>query len=110
MFSLQTPDLICRALGERVRLLRLARNLSQMELAGMCGASFSSIRRLEAQGQATLSLLVRAALALNAIGQLDDLFILPSQTIAQAEAAAGAQQRQRARKPSGVPDGAGKGR
>ena len=105
MLALQTPHSICLALGARVRLLRLARNLSQLELAGMCGASLSSIRRLEAQGQATLSLLVRAALALNAAGGLEDLFVLASQTIAQAEAAVGAQQRRRARKPAGVTGG-----
>ena len=101
MFALQTPEAICRSLGERVRLLRLARNLSQLELAGMCGSSLSSIRRLEAQGQGTLNLLVRAALALNVIDGLDDLLVLPSQTIAQAQAAAGVQQRRRARKPAG---------
>lgn len=105
MFALQTPDAICLALGERVRLLRLARNLSQLELAGMCGTSLSSVRRLEAQGQGTLKLLVRVALALNA-GGLDDLLVMPTQTIAQAQAAAGPQRR-RARKPAGA---AGRGR
>ncbi len=81
-----------------MRLLRLARNLSQLELAGMCGASLSSIRRLEAKGQATLQLLVRAATALNATDGLDTLLLLPTQSIAQAEAAIGVQGRRRARR------------
>jgi len=110
MLSLKSPDAILNMLGERIRVLRLARNLSQQDLAAMCGASLSSVRRLEVGGQGTLHLLVRAGLALDAAGGLDELFVLPSQTIAQAEAAAGAQQRQRARKLSVVAGGAGKER
>ena len=93
-------------MGARLRTLRLARNLSQASLAQMCGASLSSIRRLEATGQATLELVVRAASALQASAGFDALFAPPLQSIAQAEAAARVATRQRARAlPHGAPAG-----
>ena len=107
-FYLQSPGSICRAVGARVRQLRLAHNLSQASLAQMCGASLSSVRRLEASGQGTLELVVRAALALNATSGFEALFAPPMQSIAQAEAAARAATRQRARSPTRAA-GAGKG-
>lgn len=98
MFVLQSPDAICRTLGERVRVLRLARNLSQEELAGMSGASLSTVRRLEASGQGSLVILVRVALALQATEGLEHLFAPPPRSIAEAEAVARMATRQRARK------------
>ena len=79
--------------------MRLAHNLSQSSLALMCGASLSSIRRLEATGQGTLELVVRAASALNATSGFEALFAPPMQSIAQAEAAARVATRRRARSP-----------
>lgn len=99
MFVLQSPEAICRSLGERVRVLRLARNLSQDELAGMSGASLSTVRRLEASGQGSLPMLVRVALALRSTEGLEHLFAPPPRSIAEAEAAAQAGTRRRARKP-----------
>lgn len=107
MFILQAPETICRTLGERIRKLRLARNLSQDDLAGMTGASLSSIRRLEAGGQGTLNLLARVALALQAAETLEPLFAQATHNIAQAEAALQAGGRQRARKPAAAPRGGG---
>ena len=77
--------------------MRLAHNFSQSTLAQMCGASLSSIRRLEATGQGTLDLVVRTATALNTTAGFDALFAPPLQSIAQAEAAARVATRQRAR-------------
>ncbi len=105
--SLQSTESVCRAIGMRVRLLRLAHNLSQSTLAQMCGASLSSIRRLEATGQGTLDLVVRTASALNATSGFDALFAPPMQSIAQAEAVARVATRQRARS---APRGAGTGK
>lgn len=100
MFALQSPDSITRVLGERVRVLRLARNISQAELAAMAGVSLSSIKRFEASGQGTLRLLGAVTIALQATDALDILFVQPVQTIAQAEAAADSGLRKRARKPA----------
>lgn len=108
MFSLQSPESVSRQLGARLRALRLARNVSQADLARMTGASLSSIRRLEAAGQSTLVLLVRVAQALHAADALDDLFASTGHSIAQAEALAQAGRRQRARRaalPAGATEG-----
>lgn len=96
MFSLLSSDLVAQKLGERVRLRRLSRNLSQQELSEMTGSSLSSIRRLEASGQGTVKALIRVAQALDAVDTLDGLFRTELRSIAQLDA--GAQTRQRARK------------
>ena len=86
-------------LGERVKHLRLAQNLSQQQLGQMSQSSLSSVRRLEAQGQGSLEFVVRVAQALQAVNQLEGLFSQPVQSIAQAEAELALAQRQRARLP-----------
>lgn len=98
-FVLLTEAEICRELGEHFRQLRLQVNLSQLELAQRTGASLSSIRRLEAHGQATLELVVRATQALHVVEQLENLLIVPTLSIADAEREAAAKRRQRAGSP-----------
>ena len=100
MFILQTPENMAKAIGSRIRMTRLARNLSQAELAAMTDVSLSSIKRLEATGQGTLQLLASVAVALHATDGLETLFVQPAQTIAQAEAVANVFTRKRARKAS----------
>ncbi|MEW6292604.1 MAG: helix-turn-helix transcriptional regulator [Pseudomonadota bacterium] len=97
--ELLTPDEVCRELGVRCRVLRLARNLSQAEMAAMTGSSLSSIRRLEAYGQGTLALLVRVVQALQAGAQLESFLIQPTLSIADIERTVAATQRQRAGGP-----------
>ena len=98
MFDLHPPEAICRTLGERVRLLRLARNLSQQELADMGGVSLSTVRRLEASGQGGIQTLVQVAQALGAVDGVQGLVTLPARSIAEAQGAAQLAQRQRARR------------
>ena len=97
--DLLTPDEVCREIGTRCRALRLARNLSQADLAAMTRGSLSSIRRLEARGQGTLVLLVRVIQALQAGAQLESFLIQPVVSIADIERVAAATQRQRAGRP-----------
>lgn len=98
MFMLLPSETVARTLGERVRLLRLGRNLSQQELASMSASSLSSIRRLECSGQGTLDLVIRVAQTLRAVEPLE-AFLLPGvQSIAELEAKSRSQTRQRARK------------
>ncbi|MBK6613045.1 helix-turn-helix transcriptional regulator [Ottowia sp.] len=103
MFELHPPEAICRTLGERVRTLRLARNLSQQDLASMSGVSLSTVRRLEAGGQGGIQALVQVALALGAAEGLQGLFALPTRSIAEAQSAAQAATRQRARQARRAP-------
>ncbi|MFA6015257.1 MAG: helix-turn-helix transcriptional regulator [Gallionellaceae bacterium] len=98
-FELLTQHEICRELGQRCHRLRLQANLTQLELAERTGASLSSIRRLEANGQATLELLVRVAQALHLVSHLEKLLVLPVLSIADAERDAAATKRQRAASP-----------
>lgn len=95
-FDLLTHQEICRELGQRCRRLRLQANLSQLELAERAGVSLSSIRRMEAGGQATLELLVRVVQALHLVSHLENLLILPVLSIADAERDVAATKRQRA--------------
>jgi transcriptional regulator with XRE-family HTH domain len=101
-FNLLSPQSICSELGVRIKRLRLAQNLSQQQLAGMTQSSLSSVRRLEAQGQGSLEFIVRVAQALQAVEQLESLFIQPIQSIAQAEREQSLAHRQRARVPKAI--------
>ena len=104
MVDLLPAPVVCAQLGQRLRALRLLRNLGQAELAARAGCSLSAVRRLEAQGQGSLELVVRVAQALQAAQGLGELFELPALTsIAQAEALAAVPVRRRAsRRPDGA--------
>lgn len=105
LFNLLSPEAASAELGARVKRLRLMRNLSQQQVAGMAGCSLSSLRRLETVGQATLDLVLRVAQALQVAGQFDALFTESVQTIAQAEREAALSLRKRARPPRAQPSG-----
>lgn len=94
--SLAPADEILQALGHRVRAQRLAQGLPQRELAQMAGLSLGALRKLEGSGQCSLETLVRAVQALGLADELEALFALKRQSIAQMEQAEVASQRQRA--------------
>ena len=98
-FNLLSPQSICSELGVRIKRLRLAQNLGQKQLADMTQSSLSSVRRLEADGQGSLEFVVRVAQALQAVEQLESLFVQSVQSIAQAEREQSLALRQRARLP-----------
>ena len=95
-FILSLPHEILRELGPRLRMQRLAQSLSQRELAHMAGLSLGALRKLETDGQCSLETLIRAVQALGLSTELDELFVLKRQSIAQMAQAEAAQQRQRA--------------
>jgi transcriptional regulator with XRE-family HTH domain len=108
IFNMMSSDAICAELGARIKRVRLQRNLTQQQLCAMTNSSLSSIRRLEAQGQGSVALLVGVAQALQVSNQLESLFNEPVQTIAQAEELARVLTRQRARIPRGGAPGSAK--
>lgn len=57
-------------LGERLRAVRLARNLSQQKLAQEAGVGRMTVQRLEEGGSTSLTSLIRI---LRALGELDGL-------------------------------------
>lgn len=98
--SLAPSSEILQVLGQRLRAQRLAQGLPQRELAQMAGLSLGALRKLESSGQSSLETLVRAVQALGLVNELEALFVLERQSIAQMEKAEAAAQRQRARRRS----------
>jgi transcriptional regulator with XRE-family HTH domain len=94
--SLAPADEILLVLGQRIRAQRLAQQLPQQELAQMAGLSLGAVRKLENSGQCSVETLVRAVQALGLVDELEGLFALKRQSIAQMEAADAAARRQRA--------------
>lgn len=95
-FHISTSTEILQALGARLREQRLAQSLTQRELAQMAGLSLGALRKLESDGQCSLETLVRVAQALGLLDNLDDLFVLKRQSIAQMQQADIASRRRRA--------------
>ena len=94
--SLAPASEVLQTLGQRVRAQRLVQGVSQRELAQMAGLSLGALRKLESSGQSSLETLVRAVQALGLVDELEDLFVLKRQSIAQMEQAEAVSQRQRA--------------
>lgn len=94
--SLASLNEIVQALGRRLRAQRLAQGLTQSELAQMAGLSLGALRQLEGTGQSSLETLIRVVQALGLVQDLEDLFVLQRQSIAQMEQAEAANLRQRA--------------
>jgi transcriptional regulator with XRE-family HTH domain len=88
-------------LGERLRAVRLARNLSQQKLAEEAGVGRMTVQRLEEGGSTSLTSLIRI---LRALGELDGLARLlpPPGPSPLEEARRQGKRRQRARS-SGTP-------
>lgn len=103
---MRNPVQLATALGQRIRLHRLAMGWTQEELADRAGIATSTLRLLESSGRGSLQRLVRVAIALGIDGELRELFAqgtnLPSIEAAQQ------QDRQRAprRRPNPKGDGA----
>ena len=95
-FAFSVPVEILSVLGTRLRAQRLAQALSQQDLAHMAGLSLGALRKLERDGQCSLETLVRVVQALGLVDELDPLFLLKRQSIAQMEQAEATRQRQRA--------------
>ena len=87
---------ILQILGQRLRIQRLAQGLPQRELALMAGLSLGALRKLESTGQSSLETLIRAVQALGLVDELESLFVLKRQSIAQMDSAEAANLRQRA--------------
>lgn len=76
--SFRNPVDLIRAIGERLRVARLARGWTQEELAERSGIALSTLKLLEAKGQGSLQRLALVAVALNLDGELRELFARPA--------------------------------
>lgn len=86
-FGLSTADEIATELGARLKALRLAQGLQQGELASRAGVSRNTIVTLENRGQTTLASLLKVVMALGREADLEPLFEIKIQSIAQMEQA-----------------------
>ena len=76
--SVKTPKELQKQLGERLKLLRISRNYSQMELAKKAGISLKTLRNLEHGKGSSVETLVRTLKALDATNVLDQLAPIPT--------------------------------
>ena len=95
-FMLSSVEEILQTLGGRIRTQRLAQGISQQVLADRAGLSLGAVRQLKSSGQSGLNTLVRVLFVLGVVDELEDLFVLRQQSIAQMERANGPARRQRA--------------
>ncbi|MDO9436870.1 helix-turn-helix domain-containing protein [Hydrogenophaga sp.] len=96
VFVMAAASEILQILGQRLRAQRLAQELPQRDLAAMAGLSLGALRKLESSGQSSLETLVRTVQALGLVNELDELFVLQRESIAQMDRAEAIGQRQRA--------------
>lgn len=86
-FAFFTSDEITAELGLRLKAVRLSQSLSQADLAERAGVSAGTVKALEKTGQSSLASLVRVVQALGLSDQLQALFVLKVQSIAEMEQA-----------------------
>lgn len=72
-------------LGQRLRLQRLLKGVSQGDLATRSGVSVSTIKLIETKGQSTLENFVRVLIALGLIEEMQTLFQFKPMSIAMME-------------------------
>ena len=102
---LETPSELACALGQRIRLRRLAIGYTQADAAERSGVAYRTWRRLEGEGRASIEDLVRAAIALRCEQDFASLFPEPAATsmdalLRQQKAAQAAAPKRRLRAPS----------
>lgn len=76
--ALMSHTELCEAIGKKVARCRKHFRLSRRELAEKSGVSIATIGRLERQGVATISVLVKLANALGVLDSLDGIFAVPA--------------------------------
>ena len=101
-FAFATAPEILRELGQRMRQQRVAKSLTQEELALKADVSVGAIKKLESTGLTTMDTFVRAVAALGLVDELSNFLALrPSLSIAEMEERATTAPRKRVRHPKG---------
>ena len=77
---LETPSELIVKLGANIQARRAAMGITQTQAARRSGVSYSTWRRMETEGKASIEDLVRAALLLRCEQHLDLLFPPPQAT------------------------------
>ncbi len=79
--AFRTPEELQVALGERIRKLRLSRNMDQLATAGKAGISEKALRNLEAGRGSTVETLLRTLKALDSLEGIE--MLAPEVTVDQ---------------------------
>jgi len=74
LFNSLNPHEVAKDIAERVRLRRLELNLTQNGLALRSDIKLPTYRHFEQTGEISLSALLRIAVALDALGDFNELF------------------------------------
>lgn len=102
-FALASSEQIETALCARLERIRLARNMTQVQLAVEAGVSPRTIRRLEKGEGVSLDTFIRV---LRALGIQENLAaLLPDPSVRPIEQVAGARTQRRRARPAKLPDG-----
>lgn len=86
-FAFSTINEITAELGLRLKAVRLSQSLTQADLADRAGVSVGTVKALEKTGQSSVASLARVVQALGLTDQLQSLFVLKVQSIAEMEQA-----------------------
>jgi len=98
-FNLSTPQEILAQIASRLKAQRLSQGVTQLELAARAGVAKGTLQNLETHGSGTLESLCKVAVALGLSADLQPLFLLKIQSIAQMQAAEQVQRQRAPRKP-----------
>ena len=98
-FIFKTPSELQIALGERVRRLRLSRNIDQRAIAEKAGVSEKALRNLEAGRGSTVGTLLRTLKALDYLQGME--MLAPEVTVDPIALLRRVKPQQRVRRPRG---------
>ena len=77
-YNLSTPEETAQQLAQKVRALRLSRNLKQATLAERSGVSLASLRRFERTSLISLQNLLKLSFALGRLSDFEPLLQPPA--------------------------------
>ncbi|KAF0098422.1 MAG: hypothetical protein FD187_2729 [bacterium] len=93
-----TTEEVCKELGARLKIQRLAKGWAQHDLAHRADVAIGTVQNLENKGIGSLDSLVKLAFALELTDEFQELFKLKVRSIAQMAAAEQAKRRRAPRK------------
>ncbi|MES2830620.1 MAG: helix-turn-helix domain-containing protein [Pseudomonadota bacterium] len=82
-FNFSTHQEISLEIGHRIRVRRIALNLTQPDVAERAGVAKGTVSNIETKGQSSLESLIRVLQALNLVQELQPLFQSPVRSIEQ---------------------------
>lgn len=79
-FIWETPSEIALNLAKRVKRIRKRKKITQKQLASRCNVSYGSLKKFEQTGEISLVSLIKIAMELNIVEEINSLFSTPVYT------------------------------